>query len=261
VTSAPEPPGPPEGDPPVTPLPTPFEEFVVPDDARELEADRLAWLREQRRAELSRGWGRLWRRVLLTRRWERYGLSGPLVVAVLVVVAAVGSLVVVLGPRTAQRPPAAPLALDAGSSVGPGSLLPDAILITRFGERSARDARPAVLALVPDDCGCDAALSAVFTQASEFRLRMWLVGETASLVVTRRLAARVGNGTAEAAEDVAGTLRPAYDAHGLTLLLVHADGVVRQVLRDVPEQPRLEGQLALLSTAGATSASAAGPRE
>src|SRR3712207_8198227 len=51
---SPEPPGPPEGEPPVTPLPPPFAGFVVPDDARELEADRLAWLREQRRAELSR---------------------------------------------------------------------------------------------------------------------------------------------------------------------------------------------------------------
>lgn len=110
--------------------------MVVPDDARELESDRLRWLAEQERRTPLPGQERrrtdrwpaadrpgdgepaprlppVLRRLLLTRRWYRYGLSGPLVVVVLVMVAGVASLAVFLAPRLPPGPPARALASPA----------------------------------------------------------------------------------------------------------------------------------------------------
>lgn len=246
--------------------------FTVPDDARELDGERDAWLREQRRAGLARGWARAWRRILLSRRWEPHGLSGPLVGAVLLVVAAVGSLAVVFGPSPTARPASAPLATqdsgetqDSGDASAdepptgqaaprPGRLLPSVALRTSSGAVDVRTARPGVLALVPPDCACTAALEEVFRQSAEFRLRLWLVGGFESLADVRRLAAEVGNGTAVVAEDPLGRLRATYAARGLTLLLVHSDGVVDASIREATADLRLEGRLASLASPGATSA-------
>ncbi len=80
-------------------------DLVVPNDARELDADLRA-LRRERRAEYRRV---LLRRVFLGRRWQRYGVSGPIVIGVLLVVAGFASLMLLFQPRRAQ-PAAAPLA-------------------------------------------------------------------------------------------------------------------------------------------------------
>jgi hypothetical protein len=254
MTAASEPASPSGGEPREGTLPPLPAGVVVPDDARALEGDRSAWLQLQRRGERHRRWDRRWRAVLLTRRWERYGLSGPLVVAVLVLVALLGAMVTVLGPSHPDRPASAPLAPGGaataqGAAGGEGSLLPDLELRTATSTRSLRDARPAVLALVPAGCDCQAAVDAAFAQAAEFRLRMWLLAPPGGLLDVRRLSADVGNGSATPVEDTGGTLRGAYAARGLTLLLVHADGVVRRVVRDATAAVRLEGDLTTLDQA------------
>jgi len=111
----------------------PFE-FVIPDDIRELDDEVRAYRREQRRSRRRTMLAHL----LQTRRWRRYGLSGPLVVAVLIVVAMVGSMLAFLGPRPSPRPQRLPLAMTTVAAGLPGSLLPDVQVITLGTPVSAR---------------------------------------------------------------------------------------------------------------------------
>ena len=122
--------------------------LLVPDDARSLDADRLAYL-EELREQARHGW----RRMVFTRRWVRFGLSGPLVTLVLVGVTIVGSLMVVFAPKPQPVPGPAPLAVGAPGQVGEvGGLLPAESVMANGLEVALRSVRPAVFVLVPRDC-------------------------------------------------------------------------------------------------------------
>jgi hypothetical protein len=223
------------------------QQLRIPDDARELDADRRAWLRERRaravRAAVRRG--------LFTRRWHRYGLSGPLVVAVLTVVGILGGLAVVFVPHGSPRTAPAPLAAADVPPGRPGGLLPDGPLeLVPGGPAAARMLRPAVLAVVPAHCGCPQTLDHVMQEAELYRLRTWLVGGPERRTDLVGLAQHTGNGTAGVAVDVNGQIARTYAPHGVTVVLVHTDGVVGAVLRDVAPQTGLARQLAALLTRG-----------
>jgi hypothetical protein len=235
--------------------------LLVPDDARDLEPDRLAWLAlertRRRRARL--------RRLVLTRRWERFGLSGPVVVLCLLVTAGVGALAVVFVPRPATAPPGpAPLSSVAAltvptlpSTTGPppisvpavegpdggrlGRRLPEVALDADLAGVRSPDLRPAVILLVPADCRCEAAVTAVYRQAREFRLATWLVAAgsaSATAAGLVHLDESAAAGGARWALDADAALARALAARGLTLALVRADGVLTGLLRDVPLDPR-----------------------
>ncbi len=243
----------------------------MPDDASALEADRQAWLAEERtRRRRART-----RRLLLTRRWDRFGLSGPLVVLCLLLTAAVGSLAVVFVPRPAnEAPSAAPLAdvpaLPAGAAaVSPGAAttapparersdgallgrrLPETVLRGDVRPVPTRDLRPAVLVLLPDGCTCFEAIRMLYRQARGFRLETWLVGSGSAGDELVRADEEGTAGGARWAVDAPGTLARALAARGLTVAVVAADGVLAALWRDVPADPartpRLEPELARLS--------------
>lgn len=166
--------GPGDGEYDNSPLPA---NLVVPDDASSLEADRLAWLAEQRSLRRRR---RL-RRLVFTRQWEHFGMSGPIVVGCLLLTALVGTLAVVFVPRPAWPEPApAPLtsAAVARLTTGGGVLgrrLPTITLDGDVRPVTATDLRPAVIVLTSPDCGCSDVLRAVYRQARQFRLTVWLI--------------------------------------------------------------------------------------
>lgn len=232
----------------------PAADLRAPDDARELERDRLAYLqelRERARGESPSRRDRR-RRLLFTRRWERFGLSGPLVALVLLLVALVGSLAVVFTPKASPRPPAVPLAAPASAPGQVGGLLPDQpleLLPGRF--LPAREVRPAVFALVPVGCDCPATIAHVLREAEQYRLRLWLVGAPAQRLELAELSRRSANGTAGVAVDPRGTFA-SYSARAdeVTLVLVHPDGVVGAVLADVDEATLLAPRLAPLQRPG-----------
>lgn len=233
----------------------------VPDDASALEADRQAWVDEQR---ARRRRHRL-RRLVLTRRWERFGLSGPLVVIALVLTAGVGALASVFVPRPRTPPPAAaPLAPAARVEVPPagavpvatatveragdrlGRRLPDAALAGDVAPLRADDLRPAVVVLVPPGCACTASVDVLYAQAREFRLTTWLVGPGGpgadGTAATRRaldaLDTAAAAGGARWAVDTEAVLSRAFAARGLTVALVRPDGVLAVLLRDLPRDGR-----------------------
>ncbi len=266
---------------------------VVPDDASALEGDRLAWLAEVRAAQEGRP-GRTgtsgrtgatavpvpvprtgWRRLVLTRRWDRFGLSGPVVALCLLATGLVAALAVVLVPGRAGLPEAAPLAAAAARPVpeeepGPQSsgetgtqrldhLLPDVRLQTPDGPVDAVSARPAVLVLLPDRAAAWAPLVTVLReQAALTRVRLWVVvpgkllGDGPDDVdpALRDLVADLPAGTYTVAADPVGRLGRAVGVRGATVVLVRDDGRVATILREVPADgsavPGLQSRLAVL---------------
>lgn len=238
-------------------------DVVVPDDARELDDDLDAYYREVRQHARRAWWrrnavGRWWARATASRWWARFGSTAPFVVAALVVVGVAGGILALLGPRTPARPSAADLADHPTATSGAvGGLVPDARLRTGAGSRTARSLRPAVLALVQPRCRCGKVLESVYRQASEYHLQMWLVATRQGRRSVRQVSGDAGLGAAPVVTDGDARLfrafvapRPAGDS-SLVFVLVHSDGVVREILTDVRPSDRLELHLAPLTGPGA----------
>lgn len=221
-------------------------DVVVPDDASELVHEARAVQRELHREQLRASVAR----PFLTSRWRRFGLSGPLIVVVLLLVGLVASTLGVLRPRqAAQRPAALPLAETTAPTGEIGGLLPAGEITARGATFDSRALRPAVLVVVPAECRCDQLLDTVFRQAQEYGLAMYVIGgDGAATVEVNDLARGIGNGTAVSIGDENRTLSTMHDGSGVTAILVHADGVIRAIHRDLPMGVRLEPDLALLSS-------------
>lgn len=243
---------------------------VVPDDASTLEPDRRAWLAEER---TKRRRARL-RRMIFTRRWERFGLSGPLVVIALMITSIFGGFAVFLLPRQQRFVTAPPAPLSGDPEVLVGSTAPPVVESTGGGVLGRRippmtlegdvrtvavaNLRPAVLMIVPADCPCTASVKEIFRQAREYSLDVWLVGEkgpdeTAAAPARNRLIVLDEQGTgggARWAVDSTGFLAKTLVARGLTMVAVRADGDVAGLRRDLPLEPAhlpvLDGLLATL---------------
>jgi hypothetical protein len=198
---------------------------VVPDDARELARDVEAWRREQR-------WER--RRRVLERKFfggpNRSGaMSAPLVIAVLLAVAMLGATIVSSADSPARHvvPPVA-LALAAPTAaVGSlGGLVPDADLTASTGTTPARVLRPAVLAFASADCGCASALAHLADEAAGNGLTIYLIGPVAQHAELATLSDEVGRADITVLADPSGTFASALSRGGLTVVAVHADGVI-----------------------------------
>lgn len=222
----------------------------APDDLAELDEEVRAYRRELARRR-RRAW---WRSRVLTRRWRQYGLSGPLVGGILVVVALVGSLMALLAPRFTASPPPRPLARPSADVGEAGGLLPDVSLSVRGSARAARDLRPAVLAVVPESCRCEPAVVELIGQAQEYRLPIYLLGPPSAGTRLGDLSRRITGGTASVTIDADGGLLPVLRPTGLTAVLVHGDGVLEPVQRDLETGMRLEIAMAGLGAPGATQA-------
>ena len=211
----------------------PKVDIVVPDDARELARDVIAYrreLRQQRRRER-------WRR--LARPFTRYGIGAPLIASAVVIALISGLLMTVVSPRPSSRtvqvqPPVAPTyrpgqkhgPLPVGDITVDGKLTPVRDLVDRAG----------VIVIVPRACGCGGAVSSLAQQAVNQRLQVWLVADGRSgtdAADVRTLAAAVPHGGAIAAEDPDRLLSSTYQAQGLTAVLIRPDRIVRDILRGV----------------------------
>lgn len=224
----------------------------APDDPRELEADRAAWLTEAAGGPAGRPLGT--RAELRAARQRRLAVTAGVLVASLLIVAvssAVGAWIV--GPQ-ASAPPAAPLA-DAFPEPGQiGGLLPaEAVLQDGSTPISARSLRPAVIALVPPACDeCAELLSTVAEQAGSFGVGSVAVGGPDQADQLAQLSQTVGPLQLSTLTDPTAALRATYGLTGIALLLVRNDGVVVDVVRDLTPNTRLEGSLVELVPAGAS---------
>lgn len=224
-------------------------DLTVPDDISSLEADIQQFAREQQAA---RRHARL-EHIFLTRRWRAYGISGPMVIAALLLVAVFGAILVVFGPRgtgaDTGAPRAEPLATPRSPPGRLGGLLP-AVTVRRLPSgalraggsntaaptsatggvvASTRDLkRPAALVLVPPRCACSAAVSHALQVTAVHSLNGYVVTDAAAdTAAYLRPDATLGAGLIDEKD----TLLADYGrgAGGPTLVVVRADGVVAAI--------------------------------
>jgi hypothetical protein len=229
--------------------------LLVPDDARSLDADRSQYLRELRGRARDERLRRALHGHLPPRGAIATSLIGPAVLVMLVVLGLVGSTLSVFGNTAKDSSPVSPLATTAAAAVGQvGGLLPDAMISVDGLDVPLRDSRPAMLVLVPTGCGdlCALPVRNLAAQAREYGLTMLLVAGPGQHAQVTALDDAQAAGTIAVADDPTDVLHTAYDPHGVTAVLVHSDGVVAAVLKEVTATQRMEPALVQLARPGAS---------
>lgn len=230
----------------------PRVDVVVPDDARELDRDIVAYRREERRQRRRARWRRL------TSPITRFGLAAPFIAGALMIALISGTLITVFGPEPVPQATGRPIADRPSARPGQiGGVLPDGLVVVPGHRKRLIDLRPAVILIVPPSCRCESTVNELSRQAHEYRIGLYLVADQRGAATVsaeqrtkemRDLAGAARYGVAIVAEDTKAVLATSYQATGLTAVLVHADGVVDDVLRGVPPQPRLERRLEQLQS-------------
>jgi hypothetical protein len=215
-------------------------DIEIPDDARELDRDVLAYRREQRARR---------------RRARRDRLLGPLLGhgAILPLVASCVALSMLAGTLLSVfsiSPAAAPVLSNSASPALRTELsLPKGTVFVSGKATPVRSLVRAVLVLVPNDCGCVQALRQVTTQATQAGVRrVYFVGTTNKMADVTQLTRIAGQHTAVAVKDAANVLANAYHPAGLTIVLARADATTIVQRNLVADQFQLEDQLRTLGT-------------
>ena len=227
--------------------------IVIPDDARELERDVLAYHREQRARRRRQ---RLVRLLGPLRSKESGGQAAILPLAAtciaLSMLAAAMLSVVALNPApTLPAPPSVgPLVPPRPAALT--SLPAGTVQLDRRAE-PVRSLRSSALALVPASCDCGPDLSRLANQAAAAHVSLYFVGAGAAIPQLAGLITRYGGGTAKAAYDTGGVLAAAYHPDGLTVLLVYSDATA-DVRRNLPHDFQLTPVLQQLTQPGKQSA-------
>ncbi|MGP4030009.1 hypothetical protein [Actinomadura sp. 3N407] len=249
------------GDPEPDDYGLPRIDVVVPDDARELEREMLAYRREERRRR------RRARAHRLTRPLTRFGVAIPIIAGALLVALLSGALMTAFGPKPTPRPTSAQLAPRPSASPGDvGGLLPDHNVDQVTGERTAtplRDLRPGVIGIVPPAYECESVVAELAGRTQENVLNFWLVADPrpagdkkgTSLKELRACAGTAHYGTPLILEDREGVLAEAYAsapgspgaaASGITAVFVQPDGVVNEVVQAPRAGPELTEKIQAL---------------
>jgi hypothetical protein len=264
-------------------------DIKVPDDARELDRDVLAYRRELRSL----------RRRMLARRLAgpltRDGMVLPLLAGCLALTLLAATLLTVFtvgqgaigqgqgpvgGPFThpdfARSGAASPAAGGSGASLGPaigrpGGPLPDTMVLVDGQPMHLADLTGQyviVLALIPPACKCLRDLRQLTVQAQGGGAQTYLVGVRGENV--SQLSDQVGLGAAHAVEDTEGLLPSLYrNSTMLTAVLVDKDGSVAHLVTDRHGFQMIKAQVhALVSghaaqspAPGVTQTPSAGPKQ
>jgi hypothetical protein len=234
---------------------------VIPDDARELDRDVLAYHREQRaqrrRQRIMRLFGPLRRR----------GVGGhaailPLIATCVALSMLAGAMLSVVTITPASAPTVSPPVRAAASA--PGSPKAPSPAITSQGLTElptgtvqldsrtvpVRSLASSALALIPAGCACGPALRRLAAQTVAAHVHLYFVASGAATAQLASLTKQDGGGAAAAVYDNASLLDGAYHPAGLTVLLVYSDATAR-VQTDLPADFQLTSALRGLSQPGA----------
>ncbi|MFV2172196.1 hypothetical protein ACFHW2_07245 [Actinomadura sp. LOL_016] len=225
-----------DGDPDPDDYGLPRVDVVVPDDARELDRDVLAYRREERRR---RRRARVHR---VTRPLTRFGIAVPIIAGALLVALVSGVLMTAFGPQPAPRPTTARLAPNPTANPGRvGGLLPAGnVTLTDGTVKPLREMRPGVIGVVPPGFRCGPLIAEIAAQTRANQLNFWLVADPRAAGAREPVPARdvkecagtAHRGTPLVVEDERGLLAAAYAAEpgtGITAVFVEPDGVVAAV--------------------------------
>jgi hypothetical protein len=225
----------------------------IPDDARELDRDVLAYRRElrvkRRRQRIARLFGPL----------QRRGFGGqaaimPLIVTCVALSMLAGAMlsVVTISPA---RAPIVSRPTQATASTPPGlTTLPvgDVQVGTDIGTGTvpARNLTSSALALIPVNCDCGPALRRLTSQAAAAGVDLYFAASGAAMPQLAALAAQDGGGRAVAVYDTDNVLGAAYHPVGLTVLLVYSDATAL-TRRNLPADFQLTSAMNGLDRPGA----------
>jgi hypothetical protein len=198
--------------------------IVIPDDARELDRDVLAYRREMRALR------RRQRRRRLLRPFNGPG-AGPAaivpLIALCLAIALVGGAllsVLTISPAeqdTALTPSASPRATSAPTDLT--TLPAGSVRLDGKTSEPVRSLVSSAIVLVPNDCGCGQSLMRLAGQAHAAGADVYFVGTGVPSAQLIEETAKYGGGHAVAADDANGVLTGAYHPAGLTVLLVFSD--------------------------------------
>ncbi|MBA9003262.1 hypothetical protein [Thermomonospora cellulosilytica] len=250
----------PDGDPEHDDYGLPRIDVVIPDDARELERDLIAYRREERRKR------RRERMRRLLGPLGRFGVAVPLIAGALIIALVSGTLLTVLGPRPTPRTSADPVAGRPSAAPGRvGGVLPSGRVTVVTGatpyELPVLDLRSGVIGIVPPGCDCGALVAELGRATRANMVNFWLVAdrrratvpEQESIKELRALAGESHDGVPGLVSDPRHVLASAYDPDPsdarLTAVLVHTDGVVADVLHGPVPGPALTQRVSALKTA------------
>ncbi|RFU42542.1 hypothetical protein DZF91_06120 [Actinomadura logoneensis] len=252
----------PDGDPEHDDYGLPHVDVVVPDDARDLDRDVIAYHRERRRLR------RRARIDRLVRPFARFGVAIPIITGALLIALVSGVLMTSLGTRPEPRPTRAALAPHPSAPVGrKGGFLPDGVVTVPPSSKTKplSDLRPGVVAVVPPKCSCAALVADLAKRTRELNAGLWLVadrrGSTASPTETikslRALAGSAHDGDPIVLDDAKGVLAGHYatspdgrPATGLTAVFVGNDGVVSEIRTSPQPGPELSTLIAATTGQG-----------
>lgn len=220
--------------------------IAIPDDARELARDVLAYhreLRARRRRE---------RLLRLFAPFNRRGLGGH--VAILPLIATCVALSMLVGAMlsvVAISPASAPTVPMPPPSAVPADLtsLPPGTVELKGRSEPVRSLVNSAIALVPAGCDCGLALNRLASQASAAHVGLYFAASGSAIADLKDLATRYGGGAAVTVYDRANVLGTVYRPIGLTVLLVYHDATA-QVCRDLPPDFQLSAALRALSEPG-----------
>ena len=221
--------------------------IVIPDDARELDRDVLAYRREQRakrrRDRIMRLFGPLRRR----------GLGGPASILPLIATCVAlsmlaGAMLSVMTISPAKAPTVSDPQATASTPAGLTELPAGNVRI--YGEAvPVRNLVSSALALIPAGCDCGPALSRLADQATAAQVSLYFVASGSAMTQLNSLTTRYGEGAALAVYDAGNLLGAAYHPAGLAVLLVYSDATA-VVRTNLPAGFQLTSALRGLSQPG-----------
>jgi hypothetical protein len=209
-------PGPDDGGPPPV-------DVVVPDDARDLARDVLAYRREMRARR---------RRARLQWLLRRLGLAGhptafPLIATCVALALLAGTMLSIASINSGARLPSASAQPSVTTMPGGEVRLDDA----RVVPTTALDG--SLLVLIAPACGCGTSLASLVRQARAAGTRAYFVYDAertdTGLREQTRMTSQYGDGWARTVYDLSGVFYFAFATYQVTALLAHSDGVVHVV--------------------------------
>jgi hypothetical protein len=205
----------------------------IPDDARELARDVLAYQREQRakrrRERLLRMLGPLARLGFI-----RHGTIFPVIATCVATSMLAGAMlsVVTISPASAPTLDRSPLATASGHTT---ATLPEGLVKLDGALVPARSLTMSVLVLIPPGCpvspgsDCRTVLASLASQAGTRSVSVYFVynaGNTGGLGELATLTTRYGAGVAKTVYDISGFLFSHFQPFVVTALLVRGDATV-----------------------------------
>jgi hypothetical protein len=225
---------------------------VVPDDARELDRDVLAYRRELRAKRRRQRFLRFFQ-PFRTSELGGHAAVIPLI-AICLAICLVGGALLSVATMSPASAPTLNGAQGAAQAVPTGELaaLPAGSVQLAGRAVSVRSLKSSVIALIPANCDCGLELQRLAGQANDAHAKLYFAASGTALAQLAGLTARYGDGTAEAAADPGGVLTAAYRPSGLTVLLVFKNATAK-VLRNLSVDFQLTAAMRELGQPGASA--------